>query len=138
MTGQASNYKNSQLFARIEQLRVHLDLTWDDLAERLDVNRSLFFHLKAGRTGASQRFLSRLRRLEQDAGLRKKSPIDPSEEDLARIAGGMVREQRASYGSNLSDDDRDILKAIRAEVSGMRDRAAEIVKLLDRLNPDSR
>ncbi len=62
--------KNSELFERIQTLRKHLRLTWRELAETLGVaDNSLFFHMKKGRTGLSDKVISRLEEVEKEAGI---------------------------------------------------------------------
>ena len=57
------------IYSRIENLRIHRDLSWDQTSEILRCNRSYFFHLKAGRKEPSARFIARLARLEEESGI---------------------------------------------------------------------
>ena len=71
---QEESHKFSQLFSRIEKVRLVLDLKWDELAERMDCNRSLFFQVKRGNCGFSDRNMARFEKLETEAGI---TPISP-------------------------------------------------------------
>lgn len=66
-------------FERLENLRVKRDWTWDQLANCLNVNRSLFFHLKAGKTNLSKRVMFRLAQAETEAGITPPSEIEASQ-----------------------------------------------------------
>jgi transcriptional regulator with XRE-family HTH domain len=67
----------SSLFARIEALRLKLDLKWEELAERMDVHRSLFFQVKRGNCGFSARNLLKLETLEKEVGIAVTAPVSP-------------------------------------------------------------
>ena len=74
--GQQQSNKFSQLFFRLEKLRVELDATWDQLAEKMGVSRSLFFQVKRGNCGFSARNMAKLLNLEREAGIEPKADVD--------------------------------------------------------------
>ena len=79
--GQQKTNKYSQLFSRVERVRLALDLKWDELAQRMDVHRSLFFQVKRaadGKTGGcgfSDRNLIKLEALEREAGIARENQV---------------------------------------------------------------
>ena len=106
------------IFGRLERLRVVKQLSWDGLAVLLGVNRSFFFHIKAGRTRFSAKALYRLEQAERAAGIEVPVPTVP--EALERV-------------QDATDEDLEFYKGQNAayRLQGLRDRLADLLKALD-------
>ncbi len=63
-----SNIKSPQ-YARLRKLRLVTGKTWQQLADDLGLDRSMFFHVKAGTRNLSEKALYRLRLAECAAGI---------------------------------------------------------------------
>ena len=66
---QAESHNLSPVFARLDRLRVVTNRSWDQVAELLEIDRSMFFHVKAGRRNLSKKALFRLAEAERSAGI---------------------------------------------------------------------
>lgn len=103
--------KFSGLFERIQTLRIKRGLTWNQTAALLGVaDNSLFFHMKSGRTGISDKIIHRLEEVERENGI-----IAPSvrEEHAVYSAGGdgasrlaEIEHEQAQISRQLADYDR--------------------------------
>lgn len=72
--------KNSELFNRIQTLRLRLGITWRAMANKLGVaDNSLFFHMRKGRTGLSDKVIFRLKEAELAAGIPQVVKEQPDE-----------------------------------------------------------
>lgn len=106
-------------FKRVENLRVKRDWTWDQLANHLNVNRSLFFHLKAGKTNLSKRVMYRLAEAEREAGIEP----PPERVENFRKAGELV--------ALMGRHDKQLLKNLgneTRELNGIMNRCQERMK----------
>jgi hypothetical protein len=71
VTTQEQSHKNSQLFARVKTVKTRLGLTWDEVAKKLgNVDRSLFFHVKANKNGLGDNVLYLLEQAEAELGIK--------------------------------------------------------------------
>ena len=66
---QEKSHKKSPIFDRLEILRVRTGVTWDAIALKLGVDRSMLFHVKSGKRNLSDKALYRLGEAEEDAGI---------------------------------------------------------------------
>jgi transcriptional regulator with XRE-family HTH domain len=66
--------KSSNTFERLDRIRVATGQTWEQIAQQLNVDRSMLFHVKAERRNLSAKALFRLEQMEQVAGVG--SPTD--------------------------------------------------------------
>ncbi len=88
---QAQSHKKSDVFSRLDFLRVKKGLTWAQLAKRLAMDPSAFFHVKAGRRNLSDKALYRLAEAEKEAG------IAPPE-DMGRVVDEFTKSESRYHG----------------------------------------
>ena len=75
MTKQEQIHKNSQLFSRVKTVKTRLGLTWDEVAKKLgDVDRSLFFHVKANKNSLGDNVVYLLEQAEIELGIAPPPP----------------------------------------------------------------
>lgn len=104
----SENFVN--IFERVENVRIRLNLTWDEMAKKLGVDRSFFFHLKAGRRGFSSKVIYKLEQAESEAGIYVAVKSQPM----------IARETVEPFGArNLNKSD---LRKMLADVEKMRDK----------------
>lgn len=65
----------SPVYERVERLRIITNRSWDQMADVLDIDRSMFFHVKSGRRNLSKKAIFRLEQAERDAGILPPEPI---------------------------------------------------------------
>lgn len=112
----------SPVFERLDRLRVVSGRSWDQLAELLNVDRSMFFHVKAGRRNLSSKALFRLAEAERASGIQ----AEP-ERRLDRIAEA----RSVAYGRAATEQKN-------AKLSVLLDRIATIQRELERLDHEVR
>jgi transcriptional regulator with XRE-family HTH domain len=104
--------KFSGLFERIQTLRIKRGITWNQTAALLGVaDNSLFFHMKSGRTGISDKIIHRLEEAERESGI---SALAVREEHAVYSAGAtspasrltQIEHEQAQISRQLAEYDR--------------------------------
>lgn len=66
---QDESHTLSPLYRRLDRLRIVTNKTWAEISTLLDIDRSMFFHIKAGRRKLSEKAIFRLEQAEIEAGI---------------------------------------------------------------------
>lgn len=66
---QDESHTLSPLYRRVDRLRIVTNKTWAEISTLLDIDRSMFFHIKAGRRKLSEKAVFRLEQAEIEAGI---------------------------------------------------------------------
>ena len=106
---------------RLERLKTGLSLEWGELAELLDVSRSMLDHVRNGIRSFGPKAIRRLEQAEREAGILP--------DDGVRFAARAVVEDRGEYVTkNQVDELRKDLAGLKADAESIIRRADEMLR----------
>ena len=112
---QDKSHIKSPIYDRVENLRVQTNRSWDQVAELLEIDRSMFFHVKKGRRNLSKKAIYRLEEAERAAGIPSSISVINPPFSLAGNEG----EKNATISARVNERESEILKAVDHAITAL-------------------
>ena len=111
-SGQQKSHLKSPTFERLEKLRIITGKTWEQIAEQLNVDKSMLFHVKAGKRNLSSKSLFRLEEAERAAGIQPQvaqpsQATRPQSRSYARAVVESISSRLKEAGPDITAEDYD-------------------------------
>lgn len=110
---------------RLERLKRVLSLEWGELADHLDISRSMLDHVRNGRRDFGPKAMRRLEQAEIEAGIKSRT----------QYAAPLVKESDGEYP--LANEIREMLRdliGVQKELNAMNERIDKMIKRIDGLH----
>lgn len=133
---QEKSHTLSPVYSRVDHLRVVLNKTWDEMAELLEIDRSMFFHLKAGRRNLSKKAVFRLEQAEIEAGINSSNVNSSLHLNPNSDGPNISPVKHLGPLKNLKISDLEVaIEAFKRSHDAMAEGIAALEKLRDKLGP---